>query len=376
MRLVICLVAFMLAGPAPAKAEDRLLKEAVEFHGAVLFHALKVPGLVIGVTRNGNAAVAGFGAVKDGANRAPDGDTLLRIGSITKVFTGQMLASLVADGKVKLTDRLDQRLKWRTTIPSRDGRPIRLIELATHTSGLPREVEREPGPENDPFRTITKKAFVRSLAGDSLLFAPGAGALYSNFAFDLLAAALADAAGQPYETLLRRRVLEPAGLTATGFTPDAAQRRNLLQGHGFGGEPLPDVPTAPITQGSGGLYSSANDILRWLDWHLDRFEPKGAEVRLIDHAAYVSRDGLSPVLGLDESGHMDAMGLGWIIMRAEGDRPLVLQKAGGLQGVFAYAAFAPTRGVGAFIAINQFDFSAAEAMAKAVNDLISDLAPR
>ena len=73
---------------------------------------------------------------------------------------------------------------------------------------------------------------------------------------------------------------------------------------------------------------------------------------------------------------MDAMGLGWIIMRPEGDRPLILQKAGGLQGVFTYAAFAPARGVGAFIAINQFDFYAAEAMAKAVNDLISALAPR
>jgi D-alanyl-D-alanine-carboxypeptidase/D-alanyl-D-alanine-endopeptidase len=376
VRLVNCLAVFFLAVLAPAKAEDQLLKETVEFHGVVLFHALKVPALVIGVVRNGKAAVAGFGAVKDGADRAPDGDTLLRIGSITKVFAGQTLASLAADGTVKLTDRLDRRLKWGAPIPSRDGRPIRLIELATHTSGLPREVEREPGPENDPFRTITKKAFVHALAGNPLLFAPGDGALYSNFAFDLLAQALADAAGQPYETLLRSRVLEPAGLTATGFTPDAARRDNLLQGHGFGGEPLPDAPTAPLIQGSSGLYSSANDMLRWLAWHLDRFEPNGAEVRLIDHAAYVPRDGLSPVLGLDESGHMDAMGLGWIIMRAEGDRPLILQKAGGLQGVFTYAAFAPAHGVGVFIAISQFDLSAAVAMAKAVNDLIGALAPR
>ena len=251
MRLVTCLAVFFLVALAPAKAEDQLLKETVEFHGVVLFHALKVPGLIIGVVRNGKTAVAGFGAVRDGVNRAPDGDTLLRIGSITKVFTGQTLASLVADGTVRLTDRLDRRLKWGAPIPSRDGRPIRLIELATHTSGLPREVEREPGPEDDPFRTITKKAFVRALASDPLLFAPGAGALYSNFAFDLLAQALADAAGQPYETLLRSRVLEPAGLTATGFTPDPARRNNLLQGHGFGGEPLPDAPTVPLIQGSG-----------------------------------------------------------------------------------------------------------------------------
>lgn len=375
MRLFTCLAIVFLAALAPARAEDKLLKETVEFNGAILFHALKAPALVIGVVRNGEIAVAGFGQARDGADRAPDGDTLLRIGSITKAFTGEVLASLAAEGAVKLTDRLDKHLKWGP-IPTRGGRPIRLIDLATQTSGLPREAEREPGPPDDPFRTVTKDAYLHSLSGDPLLFAPGSGALYSNFGFDLLAQGLAGAAGKPYETLLRDHVLKPAGLTATVFAPDAARRGDLLQGHGFDGAPLPDAPTVPLIEGSGGLFSSANDIMRWLSWHLDRFEPKGAEMRLLDHAAYAPRDGLNPVLGLDESGHMDAMGLAWVIMRAKGDRPLILQKAGGLQGVFSYVAFAPTRGVGAFIAINQFDISAALSMAKAINDLIAELAPR
>ena len=43
---------------------------------------------------------------------------------------------------------------------------------------------------------------------------------------------------------------------------------------------------------------------------------------------------------------MDAMGLGWVVMMPKGNRPLILQKAGGLQGIFSYVAFAPTRGVG------------------------------
>jgi len=128
--------------------------------------------------------------------------------------------------------------------------------------------------------------------------------------------------------------------------------------------------------GSGGLYSSTNDILRWLAWHLDRTDGADAEVRLLDHAAYVARDGLRPVSGLDESGHMDALGLGWIIMQPEGSRPLILQKAGGLQGVFTYTAFSPTQGIGVFVAINRFNFPAAMTMAKEVNDLIGELAPR
>ena len=83
-----------------------------------------------------------------------------------------------------------------------------------------------------------------------------------------------------------------------------------------------------------------------------------------------------PVSGLDESGHASAMGLGWIVMAPEGDQPLILQKAGGLQGVFTYTAFAPTRGVGVFVAISQFNFAAAMAMAKVANELIGTLAPR
>jgi D-alanyl-D-alanine-carboxypeptidase/D-alanyl-D-alanine-endopeptidase len=73
---------------------------------------------------------------------------------------------------------------------------------------------------------------------------------------------------------------------------------------------------------------------------------------------------------------MDAMGLGWVIMRPDGDRPLILQKAGGLQGVFSYMAFSPTRGVGAFMVISEFDLAAGLAMPETINDLIATLAPR
>ena len=105
------------------------------------------------------------------------------------------------------------------TIPTKDGKDIRLIDLVTHTSGLPREAERAASPPDNPFQTITKDAFIRNLQGDPLLFPPGTGALYSNFAFDLLAQALANAAGKSYEDLLRERVLMPAGLASTVFAP-------------------------------------------------------------------------------------------------------------------------------------------------------------
>jgi D-alanyl-D-alanine-carboxypeptidase/D-alanyl-D-alanine-endopeptidase len=362
--------------PAAAQAKDKLLEEAIEFTGTLLFEEAKVPGMVIGAVRKGETFVKGFGKARRGQDHTPDGATAFRIGSITKVFAGAVLASLVADGTVRFTDTLQSRLGWDVPIPKRDGREIRLIDLATHTSGLPREVERAPAPADDPFKTITKEAMIQNLRSEPLLYTPGTGALYSNFAFDLLAQALANAAGKPYEDLLRERVLAPAGMTSTVFTLSAEQKSRSMQGHNFDGTAMADAPTPSTIVGSGGLHSTADDMLKWIKWHLDRNSPNQTEMRFLDQAAYVQRDGLSPVFGLDESGRMDAMGLGWVVMTPYGDRPSILQKAGGLQGMFSYVAVAPVRGIGVFAAINQFNLTSFEKMVTISNELIATLAPR
>jgi D-alanyl-D-alanine-carboxypeptidase/D-alanyl-D-alanine-endopeptidase len=375
LRNLLVTVGLLALLAKPAAAEDRVLEDAVAFTGSVLFLGHEVPGLVIGAVRNGETAVAGFGKTRaDGAE--PGGDTMMRIGSITKAFTGLTLAHLVADGKVRLTDPVDKHLDWNVDVPSKDGKQIRLIDLATHASGLSREIDAPKGPPEDPYAFHTKESFIANLKGHPLMFAPGTGIYYSNFAFDVLSSALAGAAGKPYDEFLSKRVLEPIGLSATTFHPTAGQRRNLMQGHGFKGEPLPDIKTSPGTYGSGGLLSTPNDMLRLLAWNLDRFGEEGAEARALSHAANLFRDNLDPAYGMDESGHMDAIALGWVVMYPQGDRPLILQKAGGMQGIFAYAAFAPMRGVGVFVAINQYDFPLAMGMAETANELIEQLAPR
>ncbi len=365
-----------LPWPRPARAGQALLDESVGFAGQILFLAIKTPALVLGVVHDGQTSIQGFGRRADNPNEAPSADTLFRIGSITKAFTGQVLASLAADGLVSLADPLTKYAPEFVAPMSEGGRPIRLIDLATHSAGLPREVPHPPGPPDDPFANITPEAFVAWLKANPLMFTPGTSVSYSNFGFDLLAAALARAAHEPYPDLLEARVLRPLGLSDTAFAPSAVQGQRIMPGRNFDGSPLPNARTGPVIVGSGGLYSTPRDLLTWLQWHLDRFGNERAAERLIDHAAYLWRDGLNAVLGMDESGRMDAMGLGWVIMAAEGDRPLILQKAGGLQGIFSYVAFAPARGTGVCAAVNAFDVDAGLAMAKTANDLITELAPR
>jgi D-alanyl-D-alanine-carboxypeptidase/D-alanyl-D-alanine-endopeptidase len=363
----------IMLGATPARAEDKLLVDTVELTGAVIYLGVKPPAFVIGVVRNGETVVRGYGEIAKGSGKEPDGDTLMRVGSITKAFCGATLASMVADGTVNFGDPLQDRLGWDVKIPERDGKKIRLIDLATHSSGLPREAEGTQGENATSDRS--KEDYVKALASDPQLFAPGTGILYSNFGFDMLAQALANAGGKPYPDLLKERVLDPAGLQDTRFDLTEADKTRTMQGHNFDGSPMPIIPTSPLIVGAGGLYSTANDMLRWLRWHLGA-DSKDFEMRLLDHAAYLDRDGLNPVFGMDEGGAMDAMGLGWVIMRPEGNRPLIFHKSGGLQGQFSFAAFAPTRGIGVFASMNQFSVEGFDAMAKATIELITELAPR
>lgn len=113
----------MVCSAPRAQAEDALLAEMVDFTGTFISLGVKPPGLVIGAIRNGETVVRGYGEMSKGSGRAPDGDIMMRIGSITKAFTGAALASMVADGKVQFTDKLQDRLGWDVTIPELATRP-------------------------------------------------------------------------------------------------------------------------------------------------------------------------------------------------------------------------------------------------------------
>jgi serine-type D-Ala-D-Ala carboxypeptidase/endopeptidase len=82
MMLCCAALATVMAGAFSSigAADDRLLKETVEFTGAMTFLGHKVPGLVIGAVRNRERAISGFGKVSRGSDIVPDGNTIFRVG--------------------------------------------------------------------------------------------------------------------------------------------------------------------------------------------------------------------------------------------------------------------------------------------------------
>jgi serine-type D-Ala-D-Ala carboxypeptidase/endopeptidase len=378
LRLIISTTAagLLAAAPGAVAAEDRLLEEATGFAGGIAFLGSGAPGLVIGAVRNGETAFAGFGEISRGSGTAPDEHTLMRIASISKVFCGDVMGSMIVDGTIGATDPVAEHLGEGWTVPERDGRTLRLVDLVTQASGLPREVPNQNGTPEDPFGGNTFDLSRAELAtADPYLFPPGTGAFYSNWGYDLLGLALANAGGKPYVELLSERVLGPRGLTDTRLNLAEGDAARTMQGHFFDGSPMPLVRSPETIGCAGGLYSSAADMMKFIAWHLDKGGPGDAE-RTVGQAGWLWRDGLSPVSGLDDAGQMGMMTLGWVGVLPDGDNPLLLNKTGGLQGQFSYVVMAPARGVGAFVSINQFSIEGFHGMVKAANDLVAQLAPR
>jgi serine-type D-Ala-D-Ala carboxypeptidase/endopeptidase len=248
--------------PAPSDSDiHALLQAAVDSnHGA---------GIVVGITdRSGHHIfVAGSGAPGD--RDALDGRTIFEIGSVTKVFTGSLLADMVERGEVALTDPVAKFLPATVSVPARDGRQITLLDLATQSSGLPR-LPTNFAPRNpaDPYADYTPEQLYSFLSSYQLPRAPGAKYEYSNLGMGLLGYALALREGTTYEALLTKRILEPLHLNDTRITLNTEQSARFATGHNAAGTAVAPW-SLPTLAGAGALRSTADDLLAFLDANLD-----------------------------------------------------------------------------------------------------------
>ena len=366
--LFLALLTHGAAIAADPPTPDPVLTEAVEFPGYVMFGESGAPGMVLVVVRGTAGLVLGYGETERGNGRQPDGRSLFRLNSVSKVFATEVLASLAAEGGIRLTDKLE-RHAGGIPVQQVGPRPITLLDLATYSAGMPREIGDAP-PDRAPRTWPTRSERWDWLSGNPLRWAPGTVAAYSNVSFDLLADAMESASGQPYAALLRDRVVAPAGMTDTIVAPSEEQCTRLMIGTGLGGAG-PCVDTT-ATAGSGGLYSTGNDMLRWLQHNMR--DPEGTLA--LSHAIYRQRQAMPIATGFDEGAPMSGLGMGWVISDAAGTRPLLVAKSGAGVGFMSYVAFAPGRDVGVFVVINRLDFAPFAGLVAGANALLASLATR
>ena len=300
-------------------------------------------GIVVGIVDGHGRRVVVYGK-SDAVNGRPlDGDTEFEIGSISKVFTSVVLADMVAKGEVKLDDPISAYLPAGVTAPSKDGKSVTLVELATHTSGLPRlpanMAFKDPA---NPYADYSMAQLWTFLSGYQLTRDPGAQWEYSNLGFGLLGDLLARRAGTDYESLVKARVIGPLGMMSTTITLTPDEQARLATGHDSSLRKVAnwDLPTLA---GAGALRSTANDLMTFL-------------------AAAMSLSALPPTTGADFATTLNVtrpsaaptmtQALGWEILhlpRGHGD---IVQHGGGTGGYHTFIAFDPKAKVGVVMLTN------------------------
>ena len=240
------------AGPLPERVEKAAQDRVV----AGLHQTL-----VFGVVDGDRSEVVVFGTLDDG--KAPDGDTVYEIGSITKTFTGMLLAQAMLAGRVTLDTPVAQLLP-DFKIPSRGAKEIALGELATQYSGLPRlPTNMLPKDPADPYADYDAAKLKAFLAEYELPRDPGAVYEYSNLGFGLLGYALAQSEHTGWGALADERILKPLGMTLSGTAFSDAMRAHLAAGYDDAGKAAKNLDFDALA-GAGAMRSTANDMLRYL----------------------------------------------------------------------------------------------------------------
>ncbi|MDU7468935.1 MAG: D-alanyl-D-alanine-carboxypeptidase/endopeptidase AmpH, partial [Serratia marcescens] len=182
----------LCAAPLAALATPpQLASQIVDQYAEHIFYNSGATGMALVVIDGNQVVNRSFGDTKPGNNLRPRPDSLIRIASITKLMTSEVMVKMAAAGQVKLTDPLRKYAPKGAYVPAYNaGQPITLLNLATHTSALPREQPGKKPPKTPVFTWPTKAQRWQWLAHANVTVPPGVRAAYSNLAYDLLADAL------------------------------------------------------------------------------------------------------------------------------------------------------------------------------------------
>lgn len=192
-----------------------------------------------------------------------DENTIFEIGSISKVFTSLILADMVVNGEVSLDDPIDKFLPENVKTPSANGTKITLLNLATHTSGLPVMPNYPPNPDLDKEYEYNKDGMYDYLSDFVLHREIGSQYEYSNTGVSLLGHVLSLHEDKSYEDTLKERVLDKLGMDSTCIHQCDQLRDRFAKPHALG-EIVDEVGLDDEMAGVGGIRSSGKDMLAFL----------------------------------------------------------------------------------------------------------------
>ena len=305
-----------------------------------------------------------------GSHQKPNAESLVRLCSLSKIMTTDLLVKLVADGHVSLSDPLQKFAPPNVTVPVRtvrglSDRPITLRDLATHTSGLPREIA-YPAGDAGHFTLPDYNFRWQWLPVIVFAFSPGTAARSSNIGFDLLADALSPLPANPTRISLPTGSLNPLG-SGYDAEPDCGQCARLLIGAGMR---VRAAIRRRLPVWRHVLDRERHDALAAIPLDLPGV-PMHQDPAAT--ATYIQAAQLRWTQGLAHAGVPTGIGLGWVHINQPDDATMVIEKTGGVAGFTTYIALNPARHIGIFVAATEGRHEGANIFRES-NDLLVYLA--
>ena len=329
------------------------------------------PGMSIAVVRDTQVIYAkGFGWADVEARRPVTAQTVFYIASTTKSFTGLAAAMLAEQGRLDLDAPLTRYLPTAKLQAPLNPDSITLRALLSHTHGIDND-----GPI--VFRTAysgeqTNEQLLALLAAHPAA-KTGREYVYGNIGYNIAALAMDVALRESWRDVLPRLIFQPLGMTSTSAYVSRAPRDRLAQPYGW--EPKVGFARVPYNKGdanmqaAGGLVSSAADMARWLEAHINGGVVDGR--RVFPAAAVAETHRRQAAFQRDMRGVMaNGYGFGWTIGTLGADTILI--HGGGFLGFSTHMSFMPNRRIGVVVMANEngTGYALTELAARAVYDQV------
>jgi CubicO group peptidase (beta-lactamase class C family) len=261
-------------------------------------------GIVVGILDTNGPRYFSYGVKSLKSHEAINEYSVFEIGSISKTFTGILLADKVIKGEVKLNDPLQKYLPEGVNAPVRNETFITLAHLSNHTSSLPyMPGNHNPGNPNNPFADYSVTQLYDFLTNYKLTRDVGSQYEYSNYAAGLLGHILAAKTGISYEQLMVNVIAKPLNLQHTRITLTPDMKINLATG--YVGETEVENWDLPALAGAGAIRSTAVDMMKYLSANIGLVKTELNSAMQLSHQN--SRvEGAMPKVGL--GWHLATMG--------------------------------------------------------------------
>ncbi|MGH2419459.1 beta-lactamase [Pseudomonas sp. C 49-2] len=356
VRNLGALALFLATGHCLA-ADD--LRAVVDASVKPLMQQQSIPGLVIGVVKDGKAQYFNYGVASKDAKQPVSENTLFEIGSVSKTFTATLAGYAVASGKLTLTDPASQYLP-----ALRGGKfdHISLLNLGTYTAGgLPLQFPRAAD------NTQHMISYFQQWKPD---FAPGTQRLYSNPSLGLFGYLAAQSLKQPFDQLMEKTLIPKLGLKHTFVTVPKSQMNLYAQGYGKDGKPVRVGPGAMDSE-AYGIKTSASDLVHYVEVNMRpaTLDPVLQQAITTTHTGYYTVEGMTQGLGWEMYPYpikLDALVEGnstkmavephpvnWLTPPQAPQADTLVNKTGSTNGFGAYVAYVPSKGMGVVILANK-----------------------